>query len=137
MRAWARLSARKARTMWMNPPPIARGFRVSRRNNGCIHAVAPNLRRECHRAPAAGPVRAARIEETGHEYDQEVVARPTRGVRCRDAREPTGGHADRATRRSTRCGDTSMHRGGTSAIPGRGGPVAGYAAGGRVQGLHG
>src|SRR5262245_16518884 len=22
--------------MWMNPPPIARGFRVSRRNNGCI-----------------------------------------------------------------------------------------------------
>src|SRR6516162_7273036 len=22
--------------MWMNPPPIARGFRVSRRNNGCM-----------------------------------------------------------------------------------------------------
>jgi len=60
------------------------------------------------------------------------------GVRCRDARKPTGGHADGATRRGTRCGDTSVHCRGTSAIPGAGrGPVAGYAACGRVQGLHG
>src|SRR5262245_1631335 len=36
MHAWDRLSARKARTMWMNLPPIARGFRVSRRNNDCM-----------------------------------------------------------------------------------------------------
>jgi arylsulfatase len=31
--------------MWMNPPPITRaeGFRVSRRDNGCIRAVAPKF----------------------------------------------------------------------------------------------
>src|SRR5262249_60448851 len=77
------------------------------------------------------------LRETGHEYEEEVLARPTRGVPCRDAGEPPGSHADCATRPGTRCGDTSMHRRGTSAIPRRGGPVAGYAAGGRVQGLHG
>src|SRR5262249_22849184 len=42
IRAWARLSAWKARRMWMNPPPIAWGFRVSRRNSGCMP-----LRRTC------------------------------------------------------------------------------------------
>src|SRR6266550_3812068 len=34
--------------------------------------IAPKRRRDCKRAPAAGPVRAAKNEETGHECDQEV-----------------------------------------------------------------
>src|SRR5215831_10397627 len=141
MLAWARLFARKSSNTVDEPAIQQAGGGASESHDAITVASMPARRTfgvtiTGRRLPA--PVRAARTEETRHEYDEEVLARPTRGVRCRDAHEPTGSHADRATKRGTRCGDTSMHCRGTSAITGAGrGPVAGHAACGRVQGLHG